>query len=118
MKKITKKDNSKTHFVYTNYESDHKENYTYFIGEEVSSFDKNNYELQYITIPAQKYIVVSDIGKIPDICINTWQKIWNMSEKQLGGKRSYKSDFELYQKVDGAVRIEIYIGIRYNQFLM
>jgi predicted transcriptional regulator YdeE len=33
---INKKDNSQIHFVYTNYESNHTENYTYFIGEEVN----------------------------------------------------------------------------------
>src|SRR5258706_10291899 len=39
--------------VYTNYESDHRGDYTYFIGEEVSSSDDLPPGMDKLTIPAQ-----------------------------------------------------------------
>jgi len=53
-------------------------------------------------------------GKMPDVVISAWQKIWAMKESDFGGKRKYISDFEIYDQrasnPNHAV-IDIYIGI-------
>jgi predicted transcriptional regulator YdeE len=55
--KIPHRKNSGTTFcVYTNYQSDHTGEYTYFIGEEVSSEAKAIQEFEILTIPPQTYI--------------------------------------------------------------
>ena len=41
--------------VYTEYDSNEHGDYTYFIGEEVSSFENMPSDLQKLTIPAAKY---------------------------------------------------------------
>lgn len=101
--------------VYTDYESDHTGDYTYFIGEQVSNFDNLPEGFVSLTIPAQKYAkFTTNPGPMPHVVINGWQAIWQMSPQDLGGARTYKADFELYderaQKHD-AVVLDILIGI-------
>jgi predicted transcriptional regulator YdeE len=103
--------------VYTDYESDEHGDYTYFIGEVVSSLQNQNLsELKTITIPKSDYQkFTTEPGKIPEVVISAWQKIWAMKENDFGGKRKYIADFEIYdQKAanpNDAV-IDIYIGIQ------
>lgn len=105
-----------TYSIYTDYESDYTGNYTYFIGEEVTTFDSVDKHLKCLTIPAQQYIkFTTKPGPMPHVVINAWQKIWNMSEDELGGKRAYVADFEIYdhraQDPNNAI-VDIYIGIQ------
>ena len=105
-----------TFCVYTNYESDFTGAYTYFIGEEVTAFDGLTEDLEMHIIPAQIYTkFTTEPGPMPYVVIEAWQEIWQMSAKQLGGKRSYRSDFEVYDEhtVDYQNAIlDIYIGIK------
>ena len=51
---------------------------------------------------------------LPNIVIDSWKKIWTMEEKDLGGKRSYIADFEVYDQraADSSHAIvDIYIGV-------
>jgi predicted transcriptional regulator YdeE len=104
-----------TYCVYTNYESDLRGEYTYFIGEEVSSFDNIPEGLTAITVPAQRYVkFTSDPGPMPSVVINLWIQIWQMAEKELGGKRAYKADFEVYGKRasdPNTAVLDVFIGI-------
>src|SRR6266446_4378469 len=50
-----RKNHGTTFCVYTNYESDFTGDYTYFIGEEVSSFEDVGEGFETLTIPAQHY---------------------------------------------------------------
>jgi predicted transcriptional regulator YdeE len=104
-----------TFCVFANYESDYKGDYTYFIGEEVTSFSNVDKDLETLTIPAQHYAkFTSKPGPMPSVCINMWQNIWAMSPAQLGGKRAYIADFEVYDErsADHANTVlDIYIGI-------
>jgi predicted transcriptional regulator YdeE len=55
-------------------------------------------------------------NSMPDVVRNAWQQIWNLSEKELGGKRSYYADFEIYDErasdpTHQKVILDIYIGI-------
>jgi predicted transcriptional regulator YdeE len=105
-----------TYCVYTEYESDYRGEYTYFIGEEVSSFDNIPDGLTKLSIPAQKYTKFTNgPGPMPSVCIDLWQKIWGMSEKELGGQREYISDFEIYDERaadHNNVILDVYVGIK------
>lgn len=102
--------------VYTEYNSDEHGDYTYFVGEEVSSFDNIPAGLQKLTIPAAKYQkFTTNPGKMPEVVINAWQQIWKMSSDDFGGNRAYQADFELYDQraSDPAnTSLDIYIGIK------
>lgn len=101
--------------AYTDYESNEHGNYTYFIGEEITSFENIPPVLQAITIPAGKYQKLSTPpGQMPQVVINAWQEIWKMSPKDLGGKRRYQTDFEIYDERAADPEntiVDIYIGI-------
>jgi len=85
--------------IYADYESDHTGMYTYFIGEEVSKLETLPEGLESMVIPAQTYAkFTTDPGDMPAVVQNAWFEIWQMDEKQLGGKRAYKADFEVYDE--------------------
>lgn len=102
--------------VYTDYESDHQGNYTYLIGEEVSSFEDVPSDLHCIIVPTGQYQrFTTHAGKIPDVIIQAWQTIWGMSKEALGGARRYIADFEIYdhRAADPMNAVaDIYIGIK------
>lgn len=102
--------------VYTDYESDEHGDYTYFIGEEVSSFDEVPPHLATLTIPDAKYQTFTTLpGRMPGVVIEAWQKIWNMTPQDFGGKRAYLADFEIYDHramdMQHAI-VDICIGIK------
>ncbi|MCE3239278.1 MAG: hypothetical protein K0R24_2259 [Gammaproteobacteria bacterium] len=105
-----------TFSVYTEYDSNEHADYTYFIGEEVNSFENISADFQKLTIPAatyQKFTTPS--GKMPEVVINAWQQIWQMSASGFGGERAYIADFEVYDQraADPAnTSLDIYIGIK------
>lgn len=114
--KIQHRKNPGTTFcVYAEYESDVNGDYTYFIGEEVTSFDDLPPGFEKLIIPAQAYAkFTNQAGPMPDVCIDMWKKIWNMNDAELGGKRAYIADFEIYDARSAdhndAV-LDIYIGV-------
>lgn len=110
-------DAGKTYVAYTDYESNEHGEYTFFVGESVSS-PENQDESQFriLLIPKgnfQKFTTES--GKMPDNIIHAWQKIWAMSPDELGGQRNYIADFEVYDRramdPNNAI-IDIYIGVK------
>lgn len=105
-----------TFCVYTNYESDANGDYTYFIGEEVTSFDKIEGDFESLIIPAQQYAkFTNQPGSMPAVCIDMWKNIWKMNVTELGGKRAYISDFEIYDERSANhtnVTLDIFIGIK------
>lgn len=104
-----------TYCVYTEYESDHTGDYTYFIGEEVSEFTGESNNLKELTIPAQNYVKFTNgPGAMPDVVREPWFKIWKMTPEELGGKRNYIADFEVYDERASDhqnIVLDIYIGI-------
>ena len=101
--------------LYTEYESDYKGEYTYFIGEEVTEIGPLPKELTSTTIPAGNYAkFTTEPGELPDVLIKAWQEIWKMSEADLGGKRTYRTDFEVCnaraQDPQNTV-LDIFVGI-------
>ena len=104
-----------TYCIYTDYESDMTGEYTYFIGEEIENFTNQADELHQLTILKQSYAkFTAGPGAMPEVCIHTWQKIWQMSPEELGGRRSYLADFEVYDERASdpqQTTLDIYIGV-------
>lgn len=89
----------RTFCAYTNYESDYTGDYTFYIGEEISSLEGIPEGLESHIIPSQTYIkFTTQPGPMPTVLINAWQDIWSMSPESLGGKRRYHTDFEVYDE--------------------
>jgi len=105
-----------TFCVYTEYASDEHGDYTYLIGEEVSSFENVPTDMRMLIIPAAKYAkFITSSGQMPDVVIDAWKKIWAMSSTDFGGQRIYIADFEVYDQraADPAfASLDIYIGIQ------
>lgn len=105
-----------TFCAYTDYETNYTGAYTYFIGEEVCSLDKDLPKgLRELIIPSQKYVkFTTPRGLMPDVVVNAWKDIWEMSSEELSGNRSYISDFEIYDQRACDPKntiLDIYIGI-------
>ena len=104
-----------TYSVYTDYESDEHGDYTYFIGEEVNSFANVPAEMQTLIIPAAKYAkFTTPTGQMPQVVIEAWQAIWQMSANDFGGDRAYIADFEIYDeraRDPQRTSLDIYVGI-------
>ncbi len=113
---LNRKNPGTTFCAYTNYESDVTGDYTYFIGEEVTSIEEIPDGFKTLTIPAQNYAKFTNKpGPMPAVCIGMWQNIWAMKPSDLGNGRSYIADFEVYDNrsadQNNAV-LDIYIGLR------
>jgi predicted transcriptional regulator YdeE len=111
-----KKTPGTTYCVYTEYASDYNGDYTYFIGEEVTSLTEIPEGMTTHTVPAQTYAkFTSPSGPMPKVCVDLWQKIWFMEQQNQMEKRGYLADFEVYDEraADHAnVVLDIYIGLR------
>lgn len=108
-----------TYCVYTDYENGVTGDYTYFIGEEVDSFDDVPEGLKAITISPQTYAkFTTQPGPMPMVCIGAWQKIWQMSPTDLGGDRRFHADFEVYDERAADhlnVVLDVYVGLHQAQ---
>jgi predicted transcriptional regulator YdeE len=102
--------------VYHDYKSDEHGDYSYFIGEEVASFTEIPEGLESLTIPAATYQkFTTNAGTMPNVVINAWQKIWQMTAVDFGGPRAYLADFEWYDQraMDPAnTSLDVYVGIK------
>ncbi len=102
--------------AYTDYESDYRGAYTYFIGEEVTSAPEPIIPgLSRLTVPSQRYAkFTTSPAPMPDVIINSWKEIWEMSPDRMGGNRRYHTDFEVYDEraVDHSnIVLDILIGL-------
>jgi len=106
----------RTFCAYTEYEGDFRGDYTFFIGEEVSSFDGLPEGFRALALEAQDYAkFTTHPGPMPDIVIEAWRKIWQMTSGDLGGQRRYSADFEVYDGRAADPRnavVDIYIGVK------
>ena len=104
-----------TFCAYTNYESDYTGEYTYFIGEEVSSIDEIPEGFETLTVPAQTYAKFTNgPGSMPEVLRKPWEQIWKMSKEEIGGTRAYHTDFEIYDERasdHSNIILDIFIGI-------
>lgn len=106
-----------TFCAYADYETDYRGSYTYFIGEEViPSSDSLPKGFQKLVIPSQQYAkFTTDPAPMPDVIVNAWMEIWKMSPKDLGSKRCYQTDFEIYDERAADhqnIVLDVYVGIQ------
>lgn len=77
--------------VYKDYESDENGEYFYFIG--IPSDEKAPFET--VQLPEERYLEFSSSpGKIPEIVVQLWRKVW--SDSELKNRRAFKVDYEIY----------------------
>lgn len=102
----------KIFLAYTDYENDYKGDYTFFIGEEVASFENQRFEtLEIHNGMFQKF--TTDTGKIPDVVVQEWLKIWQLLDVNSPGKRKYATDFEIHHYTDlNQASVDIYVSLK------
>lgn len=107
---------NRTFCAYTEYAGDYTADYTFFIGEEVTTLESLPASLSALHIPTQHYTkFTTESGPMPAVVINAWQQIWLMQNKDLGGKRRYHTDFEIYDERAADplnTVLDVYIGLQ------
>jgi len=108
--KITGKLSPDIYAVYFDYEGDHTQPYSFFIGCKVDADAETPNGLHSIEIPNQNYTIVTANGKMPDCVANAWQEIWKSDID-----RVYGYDFEVYNELsadwENAV-VDIYLSVK------
>jgi len=115
--KIPNKAGTDIYVVYSDYATARNGDYDYTIGAKVSDASAVPSGMVAKAVSAGTYAVVtSQRGPIPKINVEAWQRIWDLEDQaKLGGKRAYKTDFELYDqrardRQDS--QIDIYVGVK------
>ncbi len=117
LEKIPRKADSNIYAVYTNYASDRNGDYDLVLGARVKDASPVPPGMVAVTVPSGKYAVLTSAkGPVGKIIAEEWQEIWRLEDQsQLGGKRAYKTDFELYDERSRDPQnsqVDIYIGIK------
>jgi len=115
--KIPNKVNSTIYVVYTNYASDHNGEYDFIIGMKVSSVSDVPPGMGAKKIPSGRFTVISSAqGPVVQVVPQAWQRVYSLEDnKQLGGVRAYKADFELYNKRSQNPQdsqVDLYVGLK------
>jgi len=108
--KITGKLSQDIYAVYFDYDGDHTQPYSFFIGCKVSDAADTPDGLDSMNIPAQNYTVITAKGKMPDCVANAWQEIWKSDID-----RAYGYDFEVYNELSadwGNAQVDIYLSVK------
>lgn len=114
--KIPNKTDSSIVAVYTDYSSDKDGEYTYLLGARVNSAADLPTGMVAKEIPAGRYAVfTTEKGPGPKVVPETWMQINSLSKTAVGGDRTYKADFEIYDEraMDPQnLQADVYVGIR------
>ena len=115
--KIPNKVDSTVYAVYTNYASDYNDEYDFIVGMKVSSVSDVPPGMVAKKVPKGRYaIVTSAKGPVAQIVPQAWQLVYSLDDnKQLGGARAYKADFELYDQRSQDPhdsQVDLYIGLK------
>jgi predicted transcriptional regulator YdeE len=101
--------------VYSNYASDEKGDYDYLLGARVSSIDHLPAGLSWRKVEPGPYaVILTDKGAMPGVLQAAWAQIWKMKPADLGGKRAFATDYEVYDQRSAdpqAAQVEIHIGL-------
>ena len=103
--------------VYTKYSRDRMGGYSLIIGVKVKDKTPPTEGMVLQTIPAGQYAVLrSEKGPGESVIPTAWQKVWALEDKdQLGGKRAYKADFEVYDARNTdpkSQQADLYVGLK------
>lgn len=102
--------------VYSNYAGDHNGDYDYLLGARVKDGTAAPEGMVVKMVPKARYAVLTtDQGPVGKVVSEKWREVWSLEHSDaLGGKRTYKADFELYDqraRDPNNSQVDIYIGI-------
>ena len=114
---IPNKVDSTVYAVYTNYASDYNGEYDFIIAMKVSRVSDIPPGMVAKKVPKGRYaIVTSAKGPVAQVVPQAWQRVYSLDDnKQLGGARAYKADFELYDQRSQNPQdsqVDLYIGLK------
>jgi predicted transcriptional regulator YdeE len=95
--------------LYTDYEGDYTQPYSWILGCEVSNLDEVPDGLVGKVIPESNYAVFASEGEFPQGLVAAWQAVWKSPIR-----RSYTSDFEVYRSdfdPQKNPQVKVYIAI-------
>ncbi|SHN14458.1 Predicted transcriptional regulator YdeE, contains AraC-type DNA-binding domain [Cyclobacterium lianum] len=108
-KKIPNKIDNNIYAVYYEYEGDHSEPFSYFIGCKIRPQSGDLSGLHMLNMPTQRYCKITAKGKMPDCMSASWRKIWDSKMN-----RTFGFDFEVYgeksQNRDDT-EVDIYVSV-------
>ena len=107
--KIPNKLNDEIIAVYHQYEGDHTQPFSYFIGCKVKSNTEAPQGLEILIIPKGTYHKINAKGKMPDCVANAWKEIWTSNIP-----RTHQIDFEVYDERSkdwNDAEVDIYLSI-------
>src|SRR5580704_5611236 len=102
--------------LYTEYASDKDGEYTYVLGARVTKVENLPAAMVAKNVPAGRYAMfTSERGPVQTVVVEMWRRVWAMPKSALGGDRTYKADFEVYDQraqnpADSVV--DLYIAVR------
>lgn len=102
--------------VYLEYANDKDGEYTYLLGARVTKSENLPAGMVTKKVPAARYAVfTSERGPVQKVIVDLWRRVWATPKNELGGDRTYKADFEVYDErarnpADAVV--DLFIGIR------
>ena len=108
--KIEDKVSNDIYAVYFDYDGDHTQPYSFFIGCKVADDNKTSDDLYTLQIPDQQYTTVTAKGKMPDCVATAWNDIWKSDIN-----RAYGFDFEVYNELSADwenAEVAIYLSIK------
>jgi predicted transcriptional regulator YdeE len=102
--------------VYSEYASDKDGEYTYLLGARVRKVQSVPAGMTVENVPAGRYAVfTSERGPVEKVVVEMWRRVWETPKNALGGDRTYKADFEVYdqraQNPTDAV-VDLYVAVR------
>ena len=101
--------------AYSNYAGDENGDYDYLLGARVSSTEKLPPGMSWRKVePATYAIILTDKGQMPGVLQAAWARIWKMTATDLGGKRAFVTDYEIYDRRSANpqnAQVEIHIGL-------
>jgi predicted transcriptional regulator YdeE len=101
--------------VYSNYASDENGEYGYLLGARVSSVENLPAGMNWRKIEPGAYaVILTDRGQMPGVLQAAWARIWKMTSAELGGKRAFVTDYEVYDERSGnmqSAQVEIHLGL-------
>jgi len=115
--KIPNKVDSNIYAVYTGYASDRDGEYDFIIGMKVSRLSDVPPGMVAKKVPSGRFAVITSAkGPVAQVVPQAWQRVYSLEDnKQLGGARAYKADFEVYDQRSQNPQdseVDLYVGLK------